>query len=231
MDGNANQVQNLSNMQPCQVKIGAQNSANYGRRKMSLQIFLGPMFAGKSSTILRIVNRYKAIGRKMCVITYAGDNRYSAEDILMNHDAMGIPCKKTELLRTVTEHADFQAAQLIIIDEAQFFRDLRDVVRHCVDGLRKDVVIVGLDGDADRKPFGQVLECIPLADEVTKLKAFCRDCGDGTEAIFTYCNQRKDEQVVVGGAEMYESLCRKHYLAKYFTTPCIHCNTHCISPS
>lgn len=196
---------------------------------MSLQIYLGPMFAGKSSTILRIVNRYKAIGRKMCVLTYAGDNRYSAEDILMNHDAMGIPCKKTELLRTVIEHNDFKHAQLVIIDEAQFFKDLKEVVQYIVDVLRKDVVLVGLDGDADRKPFGQVLDCIPLADEVTKLKAFCRDCGDGTEAIFTYCNQAKAEQVAVGGAEMYEALCRKHYVTKYYGEACPCCSKKCDS--
>lgn len=196
---------------------------------MSLQIFLGPMFAGKSSTILRIVNRYKAIGRKMCVITYAGDNRYSAEDILMNHDAMGIPCKKTELLRTVIDHEDLQKSQLVIIDEAQFFKDLKEVVQYIVDVLQKDVVLVGLDGDADRKPFGQVLDCIPLADEVTKLKAFCRDCGDGTEAIFTHCNKEKNEQVAVGGAEMYEALCRKHYLLKYYGEPCPCCPRMIIS--
>lgn len=198
---------------------------------MSLQIFVGPMFAGKSSTILRIVNRHKAIGRKMCVVTYAGDNRYSAEDILMNHDAIGVPCKKTELLRTISDHPDFVDAKLVIIDEAQFFKDLKVFVLDCLDRLQKDVVIVGLDGDADRKPFGQILECIPLADEVTKLKAFCRDCGDGTEAIFTYCNKQKSEQVEVGGAEMYESLCRKHYMAKYFTSPCIFCNDACPHPN
>jgi thymidine kinase len=189
------------------------------------------MFAGKSSTILRIVNRHKAIGRKMCVVTYAGDNRYSAEDILMNHDAMGVPCKKTELLRTISEHPDFKEAKLVIIDEAQFFKDLKIFVQDCVDRLQKDVVLVGLDGDADRRPFGQILECIPLADEVTKLKAFCRDCGDGTEAIFTHCNKAKSEQVEVGGAEMYEALCRKHYMAKYFTAPCIFCNDDCPHPT
>lgn len=134
----------------------------------------------------------------------------------MNHDAMGIPCKKVDLLQTMIENEDFKTAQLVIIDEAQFFKDLRDFVCFCVDTLKKDCVIVGLDGDADRKPFGQVLDCIPLADEVVKLKAFCRDCGDGTEAIFTYCNKVKDGQVAVGGAEMYEALCREHYVSKYY---------------
>jgi thymidine kinase len=113
----------------------------------------------------------------------------------------------------VPHHELFTSSKLIIVDEAQFFPDLRDFVLYAVDACNKDVVIVGLDGDADRKPFGQILECMPLADEITKLKAFCRSCKDGTEALFTFCNQNKTEQVCVGGAEMYMPLCRKHYIA------------------
>ena len=71
---------------------------------------------------------------------------------------------------------------------------------------------IALDGDADRIPFGQIIYCVPLADTITKLKAFCRMCGDGKEALFTYCKNKKKEQVCVGGAEMYMPLCRMHYM-------------------
>jgi thymidine kinase len=179
---------------------------------MSLEILLGPMFAGKSSAILRMVNRYQCLGWKICIITHSSDDRYSAESMLVNHDEMGIPCEKWSSLMNHITDKDFLQAKLVIIDEAQFFPDLKQFVEYAVDHVGKDVLVVGLDGDADRKPFGQILECIPLADKVQKLTAFCKKCGDGTEAIFSYCNQKKSEQVCVGGAEMYTSLCRKHYL-------------------
>jgi thymidine kinase len=180
---------------------------------MSLQIILGPMFAGKSSAILRIVNRYKAIGWPMCCVTFAGDSRYSDEEFLMNHDAQSIPCKKVvSLLDEFLDTDEFEKAKLIIIDEAQFFPDLKSFVLGAVEDYQKDVVVVGLDGDADRNPFGQILDCIPLADEIHKLKAFCKMCKDGTEALFSYCQKQKTEQVCVGGAELYMPLCRKHYL-------------------
>lgn len=178
---------------------------------MSLQILVGPMFAGKSSAILRIVNRYQAIHWPICCITYVGDTRYSAEDVLVNHDEMSVPCIKVKTLSETINTDEFQKAKLVIVDEAQFFGDLREFVLYTVDKLGKDLVIVGLDGDADRRPFGQILECMPLADEITKLKAFCQICLDGTEALFTYCKQQKAEQVCVGGAEMYMPLCRKCY--------------------
>ena len=179
---------------------------------MSLEILVGPMFAGKSSAIIRMVNRYKFLNKKVCLISHASDNRYSADPMLMNHDQMGVPCEKwAELMPNITNQ-DYLLATLVIIDEAQFFPDLKQFVEYTVDHLGKNCLVVGLDGDADRKPFGQILECIPLADKVTKLTAFCRACGDGTEAIFSYCHQPKGGQVLVGGAEIYKPLCRKHFL-------------------
>jgi thymidine kinase len=179
---------------------------------MSLEILLGPMFAGKSSAIIRMVNRYRSLGRSICLITHASDDRYSAESWLVNHDELKIPCEKWSSLMDHISDKDYLNAKLVIIDEAQFFKDLKQFVEYSTDHLGKDVLVVGLDGDADRKPFGQILDCIPLADKVTKLTAFCKRCGDGTEAIFSFCNQKKTEQVCVGGAEMYMPLCRKHYL-------------------
>jgi thymidine kinase len=185
--------------------------------RMSLEILLGPMFAGKSSAVLRIVNRYKSLKWPICSITHSSDNRFSDEPMLMNHDLASIPCMKWSSLMDHISDSAFLQSKLVIIDEGQFFSDLRAFVEYAVDHCGKNVLIVGLDGDAERKSFGQILECIPLADSVTKLKAFCGECGDGTEAIFTF--RKKDvetkEQVLVGGAEIYMPLCRKHYLMMY----------------
>lgn len=185
---------------------------------MSLQLYIGPMFAGKSSEILRIVNRYKAIQKQMCILSYSGDNRYTSEDILMNHNSVGVPCIKVDSVWAILQNKQykelFDVSSLVIIDEAQFFHDLRAFVCYVLEECHKDLVLVGLDGDARRKPFGELLDCIPLADEVVKLKALCSICNDGTEAIFTYCKTNKEEQVCIGGAELYMPVCRKHYVEK-----------------
>ena len=183
---------------------------------MSLEILLGPMFAGKSSAVLRTVNRYRSLGWAICSITHASDNRFSDEPMLMNHDLASVPCVKWSSLMDHISDPDFLKAKFIIIDEAQFFGDLRAFVEYAVEHCGKNVLVVGLDGDIERKPFGQILDCIPLADSVTKLKAFCSLCKDGTDALFTY---RKKEagiqgQIFVGGAEAYMPLCRTHYLVQ-----------------
>jgi thymidine kinase len=100
----------------------------------------------------------------------------------------------------------------VVIEEAQFFPDLYEVVLQMVEGQGKHVLVFGLDGDSKRKSFGQVLDLIPVADMYTKLRAECRLCGDGTAALFTKRFSSATTQVSVGGEESYKAVCRKHYL-------------------
>jgi thymidine kinase len=100
-------------------------------------------------------------------------------------------------------------AKLIIIEEAQFYEDLVLFVKWAVETAKKDVVVVGLDGDYERKAFGQVLDCIPLADKVTKLTALCM-CSK--PAPFTKRKESMSSKVYIGGSEAYVPQCRECYI-------------------
>jgi thymidine kinase len=195
------------------VKIGRRLFVS-GNRKMSLHILMGPMFAGKSSEILHITNRYKSLGWNVCVIGHSTDLRYGNDEKLYTHNRESTTCLKTDDLFQVFEKEPYKNANVVIVDEAQFFPRLKEFTLRAVEDEGKQVYIVGLDGDADRKPFGELLDCIPYADSVKKLKAFCKLCGDGTDAIFTRCDKpsEKQGQVHVGGADMYQPVCRKHFI-------------------
>ena len=187
---------------------------------MSLELLLGPMFAGKSSALLTIVRRHRALGWPVMVITHAMDTRYGTEQVV-NHDQERIPAVAVGELLPLRERADYREARLVVVEEAQFFQDLVPFVLAAVDQDRKHVVVVGLDGDAERRPFGRVLDLIPYADRFTKLTSFCRSCADGTPAIFTFAH-REDAveaatagEACVGSSERYVPLCRKHYLSAH----------------
>lgn len=181
--------------------------------KMSLQLILGPMFAGKSSELLGTIRKYNAIHWPVVVITHSSDTRYSEKPEIVSHDSQRYPAFATSDLVSLLEKSEFQTAKLVIIEEAQFFKGLKDFVLKAVETYDKDVICVGLDGDAERRPFGEVLELIPYCDSVVKRHAFCRRCATPTPALFTYCTTNdKHSQVLVGGSETYEPLCRKHYL-------------------
>jgi len=182
---------------------------------MSLELIIGPMFAGKSSAALARIRRAKVLGWNCCLITSSIDTRYDTSGASINtHDKDCVPAIGVKMLAEVLTLGSFHQSRLVIIEEAQFFSDLYDVVKSMVESYSKDVIVIGLDGCADRKPFGQILNLIPIADTITKLTALCKRCGNGTVALFSaLVKGEKAEQVCVGGADKYEPMCRQHYLA------------------
>ncbi len=185
------------------------------RTKMSLELIVGPMFAGKSSAILSRVRRARTLEWKCYIVTNIMDTRYDASGVsVMTHDKEGISAVGAKELIPLTQEQEYKDAKLVIIEEGQFFPDLFEFVIQAVEKDQKDVVVVGLDGDSDRKPFGKILDLIPYCDKLTKLTSLCKRCGDGTPALFSACvkGNKNGQQVCVGGEEMYEPMCRKHYL-------------------
>lgn len=180
---------------------------------MSLNLVVGPMWAGKSSYILSKIRRYKAIGWDVYVITNALDHRYG-HYVISNHDSDQFPAVSVRNLLPLREEPQYKNAKLIILEEAQFFRDLVPFVLQAVEEDNKHVLCVGLDGDSERKPFGDILKLIPYCDTLEKITSLCSLCQDGTPALFSYRLVPSTSQIEVGGDCMYMPLCRKHYLQK-----------------
>jgi thymidine kinase len=184
---------------------------------MSLELLVGPMFAGKSSALQSIVKRHQSLGWNMLVLNHSSDIRYGTSSSVINHDKQVVPAISVKELIPILKKSEFLYAQLIVIDEAQFFDDLLDFVTTALDVYEKHIVVVGLDGNAERKPFGQIGSLLPLCDKITKLTAFCSYCKDGTPAIFTYAKREDAASAAssgtpcVGTGDAYVPLCRKHY--------------------
>jgi thymidine kinase len=180
------------------------------------------MFAGKSSAIQSIVRRHESMGWSVFVVTNSMDTRYSDAPAVVNHDRIAIPAIAVKELLPLQTSAEYARARLVVIEEAQFFPDLLEFVRRVVDTDKKHCVVVGLDGDAERRPFGQVLDLVPHCDRVTKLTAMCKRCGDGTPALFTFAAGAQAAAAnaegvpCVGTDDLYTPLCRKHYLSARF---------------
>lgn len=180
----------------------------------SLQLIIGPMYAGKSTELIRIIKRFKCLNKNVLVINHTFNNRYGSSSITThNRDSFDECIILDELKKIEEEHNEtFQHADVIVIEELQFFGDAYENITKWIDYHGKCVVAAGLDGDARKQPFGDVLRLIPHAEEVIKLKALCKRCGDGTEAIFSKRIVKNDETVLVGSVDVYEAVCRKHFL-------------------
>lgn len=186
-----------------------------------LELIIGPMFSGKTSSLVDIYKHYLLYNQNVCIVNYDMDKRYS-EDKLMTHDKVGIDCMFLESLSDIASN-DYD---IILINEGQFFEDIVDVVKKWVDEDGKRIHIAALDGDYKRQPFKVISELIPLCDSLVKRKALCIDCKDGTEAIFSlrYHDIGTGEVVQIGGSDTYKPVCRICY-QKYFTKQSKECST------
>ncbi|XP_051140100.1 thymidine kinase a-like [Andrographis paniculata] len=180
-------------------------------RQGEVHVIIGPMFAGKSTALLRRVMAEADSGRSVAMIKSIKDTRY-AVDAVVTHDGANFPCWALSDLLSFKHKigADAYARlDLIGIDEAQFFGDLYDFCYEAADLEGKIVLVAGLDGDYLRRSFGSVLDIIPLADTVTKLTARCEVCGK--RAFFTLRKIGATQTELIGGADVYMPVCRQHY--------------------
>jgi thymidine kinase len=182
--------------------------------KAYLEIILGSMFSGKTSRLVEIYKQCKFCNIPVIVINHSCDNRYD-DELLSTHDKIKIPCIKTNNLFEfwhkyyLDNDNDIRKAEVILINEGQFFTDLYEVVDDMLKEGKK-VYVCGLDGDFKRHKFGQILDLIPLCDKVTKLTSLCSICKNGTPGIFSKRITTEKEQTIVG-SDNYIPVCRKCY--------------------
>ena len=173
----------------------------------SIEIIIGPMFSGKTTELLRRCSRYESVGKKVLVVNHELDTRCAVDQIATHADQKHSATKVSKLSELVLNIIP----DVIAIDEAQFFDDLVWFIQ--TNELCKcKIIIAGLDGDYLRRPFGQVIHCIPYANSITKLDAMCSMCCDGTPASFTKKIDMNDTSIIcVGSGEKFVSVCRMHY--------------------
>jgi thymidine kinase len=175
-----------------------------------LALYLGCMYAGKTSKLISIYEKNQAAGISTCVINYIEDKRYH-DNKMSTHDRKMISCLPVKKVYDVfeTDTTLLDSTDAFIINEGQFFSDLYDVVKLLVNVHHKKVYVCGLDGDYKMKKFGQMLDLIPIADHVEKLHAVCTLCK--APASFTKRLTNETAQKVIG-SDNYIPVCRVCHL-------------------
>lgn len=177
-----------------------------GQRSGWIEVICGSMFSGKTEELIRRLKRAQ-IGRQK-VITFKPDQdvRYS-EDAVVSHDKNYIPSMPVSSSKEILSHLD--EAEVIGIDEAQFFDMGLTQVCELIAAKGKRVVVAGLDMDYKGVPFGPIPHLLAVAEYITKVHAICPHCGN--LATHSYRLVSNDEQVMLGEKESYEPRCRTCY--------------------
>ena len=139
------------------------------------------------------------------IVKYTKDQRYD-ENGIATHCGQTLPAVAADRLVELQERANDY--DVIGIDEGKFFPDVVDWCEEMAN-RGKIVLVAALDGTFQRRPFQDILSLVPLAEEVTKLKAVCMACFK--DAAFRKRISEEAGLEVIGGADKYMAVCRQCY--------------------
>jgi len=179
---------------------------NEKRTAGSIEIVCGSMFSGKTEELIKRVNGVLATQQKIAVFKPTLDTRYATNQVV-SHNKLAVDALPVNSANEILELA--KDADIVAIDEVQFFDN--DIISVCQQ-LAKDhkrVIIAGLNMDYKGNPFGPVPQLLAIADHITKLHTICAECGN--LANFTYRKGNENTLVVLGENDKYSALCRNCY--------------------
>lgn len=172
-------------------------------KKGSIEVICGSMFSGKTEELIRRLRRAEIAKQKVVICKPSIEDRYDKNKVV-SHNLRAIDCigvtKASEIIK-LCENID-----VIGIDEAQFFdNELVDVCNTLANnGIR--VIIAALDMDYEGNPFEPIPQLMSVAEEVTKVRAICIQCGE--LANYSYRIVEKEERILLGEKNEYEARCR-----------------------
>ena len=123
------------------------------------------------------------------------------------------PCVLVEELLKMSDE-ELKEYDCVIVDEAQFCNKKQcQFFLHLVDDLNIPVICYGLRADFRNELFEGSYYMLIYADKIEEIKTICW-CGRKATMVARVVDDKivkQGEQVVIGGNDMYVSLCRKHY--------------------
>ena len=175
-------------------------------RQGRIEVICGSMFSGKTEELIRRLNRARIAQQKVEIYKPLLDTRYSEEDVV-SHDSNSVASTPVDSSQSILLMAT--DADVIGIDEAQFFDEGLVEVCNTLANRGKRIIIAGLDMDFKGVPFGPMPALCAIAEDVTKVHAICVRCGN--LAHVSHRIVAGDKQVMLGELQEYEPLCRHCY--------------------
>ena len=173
-----------------------------------IEVIAGCMFSGKTEELIRRLRRAQIAKQNVKIFKPDIDTRFKKNSIVY-HSEQSLP---SILIKDINEIIELSKdAQVLGIDEAQFFSpDLIDICNNLANNGKR-VIVAGLDQDYRGIPFEPMPQLLAIAEYITKTLAICVVCGNPADK--TQRKTTSSERVVVGASDIYEARCRKcHFI-------------------
>lgn len=181
-----------------------------------LYFYYATMNSGKSLRLLTTAYNFEEKSIPFLIMKPAKDTR-GMENFISSRIGLKRECitieDEDDLYESVKSCSNTTRIDWILVDECQFLEESQvDDLSKIVDLLDINVMCFGLRTDFKSKLFPASKRLFELADDIEEIKSTC-ECGKKTSI-----NARIDEngelildgeQIMVGGNEMYKTMCRK----------------------
>jgi len=175
------------------------------------------MNAGKSIELIKVAYNYEERGKRVLVLTPSVDDRFGigviASRIGVTREAIAVN-EDTNILELFMKENKKSPIDCVLVDECQFLKKhhVQELVE-IVDSCDVPVLAYGLKNDFKNELFEGSYYMLVYADKIEEIKTICW-CGRKATMVARIVDGKfvkTGEQIVVGGNDMYISLCRKHY--------------------
>ncbi|QIB69962.1 thymidine kinase [Aminipila butyrica] len=175
------------------------------------------MNAGKSIELIKVAYNYEERGKRVLTLVPSVDDRYGAGVITsrigIQREAIMV-ADDTNILELFLSENTKEKVDCVLVDECQFLKKhhVQELVE-IVDSCDVPVLAYGLKNDFRNELFEGSYYMLVYADKIEEIKTICW-CGRKATMVARVVDGRfvkQGEQVLVGGNDMYVSLCRKHY--------------------
>ena len=189
--------------------MSLESQINHLTQKGSIEVICGSMFSGKTEELLRRLKRAQFAKLHIAVFKPKIDSRFDSKKIV-SHDENKIDAITVDYAKNILDLVN--KAQVVAIDEAQFFDSDLIAVCNKLANTGTRVIIAGLDMDFLGKPFGVMPQLLAIAEDITKVHAICINCS----AIANYSFRKTTDTALVklGEKKEYKALCRSCFSSK-----------------
>ena len=167
------------------------------------------MFSGKTTQLLKEIERCELKDKKVILFKPKLDTRYNNEKVV-THDGYFKSAitvyNSNEIMNFLLESDD--AYDTIAIDEAFMIDDITDCLQFLYQH-GKNIMISTLDLSSDCVPFENIVKLFSYATDIFKLKSVCTICG--IDACYSYKKIDDGDIISIGGSDKYEPRCFKHH--------------------
>jgi thymidine kinase len=169
-----------------------------------IEVVCGCMFSGKTEELIRRIRRAQIAKQTVAIFKPRMDTRYSTEHIV-SHSEQSLTSQAVDDASEIIILS--QHAQVVGIDEAQFFKGNLVEVCETLANQGKRVVVAGLDQDYLGRPFDPIPQLLAIAEYITKTLAICVVCGNPADR--TQRKTPQQDRVLIGAKDIYEARCRR----------------------